>query len=86
MIAIAGTSNHSVSCAACDVPRFGGEFEHGSNRHEHDQRIETVPAHKQPETPHAVNALHALARRLLPRRTRRSSAGTMANQTFGGRG
>ena len=45
---------------------FEGEFEHCSNRHEHDQRIQTVPAHEQPDTPHAVNVLHALARRLLP--------------------
>jgi hypothetical protein len=63
-----------------------GELEHGSNRHEHDQRIETVPAHEQPETPHAVNVLRARACRLLPEKDSKIVGRDDANQAFGGRG
>src|SRR5215218_9220185 len=68
MITIAGTANQSVTLRRLRRATFEGEFEHGSNRHEHDQRIETVRAHEQPEAPHAVNVLHALARHLLPQK------------------
>src|SRR5256714_15316827 len=57
-------------------------FEHGGDRQDRDQQVEPVLARDVPDPAHALNVLHALARRLLPEYDSESSAGTSRNPAW----